>query len=140
LASRLLTAVLAILWCLGATAPVSAQGLPGATVNDESKSAPADRAAMKRRMQERCKENPQQCEEMKSKMRAQREQCKADPQKCRDEMKARHEARCKANPQRCEEMKAKMKARREQCQADPKMPRGDARALRRTVQARPAAL
>ena len=63
---------------------------------------------MKSRMQERCKENPQQCEEMKAKMKERHEQCKADPQKCRDEMKARREEWCKANPQQCEEMKAKI--------------------------------
>ena len=34
---------------------------------------------MKSRMQERCKDNPQQCEEMKAKMKERREQCKADP-------------------------------------------------------------
>jgi len=114
--SRLLSLVLALTCCAVYAAPVGAQGLPGATVHAEGK---AERDAMKSLMQERCKENPQQCEEMKAKMKARREQCKADPQKCREEMKAQREERCKANPQRCEEMKARMKAREEQCKADP---------------------
>jgi TolA-binding protein len=61
--SRLLTVVLVIVWCFGAALPAAAQGLSGATVSDESKGAAADRGAMKRRMQENCKQNPQQCEE-----------------------------------------------------------------------------
>ena len=117
--SRRLTAILTMMWCVTCAAPVFAQGLPGAAVRPEGKAAPADREAMHNRMQERCKENPQQCEEMKAKMQARREQCKADPQKCRDDRKARFEERCKQNPQRCEEMKARMKERQEQCKADP---------------------
>ena len=126
--SRLLTIVLMIAWCFGATVPAVAQGLAGATVSGESKGAPADRAAIKRSMQEHCKQNPLQCEEMKVKMQVRREQCKADPQKCREEIQARHEARCKADPQRCEAMKARMKARREQCNADPQKCREQMRA------------
>ena len=125
----LLTPLLSIALCAVFAAPAFAQGLPGAAVRTETKAgAPTDRDAMKGRMQDRCKDNPQQCEEMKAKMQERREQCKADPQKCRDEMKARREERCKANPQRCEEMKAKMKQRKEQCKADPgKCPPANAR-------------
>ena len=67
--SRLLSLVLALTCCAVYAAPVGAQGLPGATVHAEGK---AERDAMKSRMQERCKENPQQCEEMKAKCRGDR--------------------------------------------------------------------
>lgn len=122
-----------------------AQGLPGATVRPEGKGAASperdpQREQIRSRMAERCKENPQQCEEIKAKMKQRqeqckanpqqceemkekikqrREQCRADPEKCRAERKARREEYCKANPKQCEEMKAKMKQRREQCKADP---------------------
>ena len=98
---------------------VMAQGGPGTGMRADTPGAGMDREAMKARRQEQCKANPQQCEEMKAKMKAHREQCKAEPQKCRDEMKARREARCKADPQRCEAAKAKMKERHEQCKAEP---------------------
>jgi TolA-binding protein len=117
--SRLLTAILMMTCGVACAAPVFAQGLPGAAVRTEGNAAPADRDAIKSRAQERCRDNPQQCEEMKAKLQARREQCKADPQKCREETKARREAWCKANPQRCEEVKARIKERREQCRADP---------------------
>lgn len=65
-----------------------AQGLPGATVRPEGKGAASperdpQREQIRSRMAERCKENPQQCEEIKAKMKQRREQCKADPEKCR---------------------------------------------------------
>ena len=127
--NRMPITVLCVLAWLGVVSvPAWSQGIPGATLRPEGKAgAPVARDAMKARMQERCKENPKQCEEMKAKFRAQREQCKADPQKCRDEMKARREERCKANPQQCAEMKAKMEQRREQCRANPEQCRRGAR-------------
>jgi len=123
-----LIAIFAMMGGVICAAPVFAQGLPGAAVHTQDAAAPADRDPMKGRMQQRCKDNPQQCADMKAKLQERREQCQADPQKCRDEMKAQREARCKGNPQRCEEMKAKMKARREQCQADPQKCRAERRA------------
>jgi hypothetical protein len=108
---RLVTVVCALF----AASVALAQGVPGA----DGKNTMPDRDAMKSRTQERCKANPQRCEEMKARREKRREACKADPEKCRAEMKARFEERCKANPQRCEEMKARMKERQEQCKADP---------------------
>ena len=79
-----------------------AQGLPGASVDPDAKAKSAERDAQKGNFAQRCKDNPQQCEEMKAKMKAHREQCKADPQKCAAERNARREEWCKANPQRCD--------------------------------------
>ena len=118
------TVFCAISLLAGYAIPAVAQGLPGATVRPEGKSGvsaerPAQRSEARGRMQERCKENPKQCEEMKAKLKQAREQCKADPKKCRDDMRARREERCKANPKQCEELKAKLQQRREQCKAHP---------------------
>ena len=112
--SRILSVLSLLALCAGFSASTFAQGLPGADVRPGT--ATPGRDAMKGRMQERCRDNPQQCEEMKAKMRERQEQCKANPEKCRAERQARRDERCKANPQRCEEMKAK---RKERCKADP---------------------
>ena len=101
------------------TAAAVGQGLPGATVRPDSSASPAQREFGKGAMAERCKANPQRCEEMKAKMKERHEQCKANPEKCREERKARFEERCKQNPQRCEEMKTRMKERQAQCKTDP---------------------
>src|SRR5690242_16245463 len=88
-------------------APAGAQG----QARPEAKAgaaAPPAAAAAKGPWEERCRENPKQCEEMKAKLAQRREQCKADPQKCREEMQANFEERCKANPKQCEEFKEKM--------------------------------
>jgi len=96
----------------------TAQGLPDATAQTEGKSG--EFSAERNAMRERCKANPQQCEEWKAKFRQQhREECKADPTKCREERHARQEEFCKANPQRCAEAKARREKRREECKADP---------------------
>lgn len=118
------TVLLAAALAAAQLAPAMAQGLPGATVRADGKAGttsgrPADRDAMKGQFQERCKDNPQQCEEMKAKMKERHERCKADPEKCRAERKARREEYCKANPQRCAEMKARFEKRREECAANP---------------------
>ena len=112
--SRILSVLSLLALCAGFSASTLAQGLPGADVRPGA--ATPGRDAMKGRMQEGCRDNPQQCEEMKAKMRERHEQCKANPEKCRAERQARRDERCKANPQRCEEMKAK---RKERCKADP---------------------
>src|SRR6476659_7721988 len=101
----------------------SAQGLPGATVHSDSSSSvvaqAGDADSGKGSMAERCKADPQRCEQMKARMKERQAQCAADPEKCRAERKARCDEYCKQNPQRCEEMKAKMKERQAQCKADP---------------------
>ena len=119
-----LTALGALALLAVGTAPLLAQGLPGATVRQGAKSGEAAaghdaRDGGQAALRERCKENPRQCAELKAKMSERREQCNADPQKCRDERKARREERCKENPQRCEQQKARFKERQELCKADP---------------------
>ena len=126
--SRMLSVLSLLALCAGLSAPSLAQGLPGADVRPGTAAPPA-RDAMKGRMQERCRDNPQQCEEIKAKRHERREQCRANPGQCREEKKARRDERCKANPQRCEEMKARLRERQEQCKANPDKC-GPGRALR----------
>lgn len=118
--NRMMTWAFTMIWCVACSATVYAQGLPGASVRPDATTAmPADLDTMKNRRQEWCKDNSQQCADMKAKSAERHAQCKADPEKCRAEMKAKREERCKADPKRCEEMKARMKERHEQCKADP---------------------
>ena len=105
----------------GMFAVAAAQGLPGATVKKDegaAKDAPK-REAGKDNWRERCRKDPQECENKKAEMQKKREQCKANPEKCRAEKKAQQEERCKADPKRCEEMKAQFEKRREECKANP---------------------
>ncbi len=118
--NRMVAWALTMIWCVACSVAVSAQGLPGASVRPDAKAAtPADRDSMKDRRQEWCKDNSQQCADIKAKMAERHARCKADPEKCRVEMTAKREERCKADPKRCEEMKARRKVRHEQCKADP---------------------
>ena len=106
----------------GMMAAVAAQGLPGATVKKDD--APAGKNAPSRDgdkggWRERCKQNPQECENKKAEFQKQHEECRANPEKCKADRAAKREERCKANPQQCEAVKKKMQERREQCKADP---------------------
>ena len=82
--------------------------------------------AAKDSFRERCKQNPQECEQKKAEFRKRMEECRANPEKC----KAEREERCKANPEKCEAAKKKMQERREQCRADPDKCRAEKKARR----------
>jgi len=68
--------------------------------------------------QQWCADNPQKCQEMKSRMQ---EKCAQDPKRC-EEHKARHaehKAWCEANPEACQKKRAEMRAHRQACREKP---------------------
>ncbi|HTJ97358.1 MAG TPA: hypothetical protein VL381_07800 [Rhodocyclaceae bacterium] len=72
---------------------------------DDAKGPPPK---MRERMEERCKADPQKCEEMKKRFEERKAECQKDPAACkqkREERRAKMEERCKADPQKCEEWK-----------------------------------
>jgi hypothetical protein len=70
----------------------AADGLPGATVRDDSGKAASERRA---RFEQWCKDNPEQCREAKAKAQQRREECRANPEKCRAELEAKGQERFK---------------------------------------------
>ena len=73
----------------------AADGLPGATVTPEAKAAGPTAEQRTARMEQKCKEDPVRCKEMKEKMEKRRAECKANPQKCHADNKAQAEQRFK---------------------------------------------
>jgi hypothetical protein len=68
--------------------------------------------------QQWCTDNPQKCQEMKTRMQ---EKCAQDPKRC-EEHKARHaehKAWCEANPEACQKKRAEMRAHRQACREKP---------------------
>ncbi len=68
--------------------------------------------------EQRCAENPQKCQEMKSRMQ---EKCAQDPKRC-EEIKSRmaeRKAKCDANPEACKKHRDKIRARRKECRENP---------------------
>ena len=101
--STIIAAVLAL-----PLAASAAEGLGGAKVQPGAADAPARgeprrpqcegspeqcREQMRARFEERCRENPQQCAEMKAKIEQRRAECQADPGKCREQARARFDER-----------------------------------------------
>ncbi len=79
------------------------------------------------RIEQRCAEEPDRCEEMKARFKARFEErqarmqawCEENPQKC-EERKARHAERrawCEQNPQECDARRAERKRSRESMRA-----------------------
>lgn len=81
-----------------------------------------------------CKENPQQCEEQRARMkqkRAERQEfCKQNPEKCeeqrarRQERRAEFQAKCAADPAKCEQMKQERRERFQKRHGGAKAPAG----------------
>ena len=68
--------------------------------------------------QQWCADNPQKCQEMKTRMQ---EKCAQDPKRC-EEMKARMaemKAKCEANPEECKKRREEMREHRKQCHKNP---------------------
>jgi Skp family chaperone for outer membrane proteins len=97
----------------GMFAVAAAQGLPGATVKKDegaAKDAPK-REAGKDNWRERCRKDPQECENKKAEMQKKREECRANPDQCKAERAAKREAHCKDKPQECAEARKKIDLR-----------------------------
>lgn len=91
--------VLALALTVGGANAGWGEGLSGATIKpataassgtrQDCQGEPAQcREQARQRWQERCKENPQQCEQAKARAAERREQCRADPEKCREQARA----------------------------------------------------
>ncbi|MFY9329985.1 MAG: hypothetical protein WAO76_18500 [Georgfuchsia sp.] len=84
----------------------------GSGISERCKGNPDKCQEIKARMQARCQEHPKRCEEMKQKRQQMREECRKDPQACkqkrearREKMRQRMKEKCKQNPVKCEEWK-----------------------------------
>ena len=102
-------------------------GKPGAGQNREQWCAdnPQKCQEMKSRMQEKCAQDPKRCEEMKGRMAERKAKCDANPEECRkqrEQMKSRRaemRAKCEANPEECKKRREEMSERRKQCRENP---------------------
>lgn len=78
---------------------------------------------MRKQFEERCKADPQKCEEMKKRMEEKRAACKADPEACkkqREEHRAKMKEKCEKNPEACKQKREEMRKKfEERCKADP---------------------
>jgi len=80
---------------------------------------------MKTRMQEKCAQDPKRCEEMKGHAADMKAKCDANPEECqkkREQMKSRRaemRAKCEANPEECKAKREKMREHRKECRENP---------------------
>lgn len=80
---------------------------------------------LKTRMQEKCAQDPKRCEEMKARMAERKAKCQANPEECRkqrEQMKERRaemRAKCEANPEECKKRREEMREHRKQCRENP---------------------
>ncbi len=88
---------------------------------------------MKTRMQEKCAQDPKRCEEIKARAADLKAKCDANPEECRkkrEQMKSRRaelRAKCEANPEECKARREEMRERRKQCRENPESCRRPAR-------------
>jgi hypothetical protein len=102
-------------------------GKPGSAPNHQQWCAdnPQKCQEMKTRMQEKCAQDPKRCEEMKARMAERKAKCKANPEECqkqREQMKAHRaemRAKCEANPEECKKRREEMREHREKCRENP---------------------
>jgi hypothetical protein len=76
----------------------------------------------RQKFEERCKADPQKCEEMKKHMAERKAACEKDPEGCkkkREEHRQQMKAKCDKDPQKCEEAKKRLEEKRAECQKDP---------------------
>jgi hypothetical protein len=96
------SAMVAVMFALPLAA-AAADGLGGAKVQGDAPDAKPRRELQRpqcegtpeqcreqtrARVEERCRENPQPCAEMKAKLEQRRTECQADPEKCREQARA----------------------------------------------------
>ena len=80
---------------------------------------------MKTRMQKKCAQDPKRCEEMKARAADLKAKCDANPEECqkkREQMKSRRaemRAKCEANPEECKKRREEMREHRKQCREHP---------------------
>jgi hypothetical protein len=88
---------------------------------------------MKTRMQEKCAQDPKRCKEMKARTADLKAKCDANPEECqkqREQMKSRRaemRAKCEANPEECKKRREEIREHRKQCRENPDSCRGRGR-------------
>jgi hypothetical protein len=112
-----------------------AAGKPGPAPNRQQWCAnnPQKCQEMKTRMQEKCAQDPKRCEEIKARRAERKAKCDANPEECqkqREQMKAHRaevRAKCEANPEECKKRREEMRVYREKCREIPDSCRGRGR-------------
>ena len=110
---------------LGSLGVITAQAAdPAAAIQ----TPPRPHGEMREEMKKHCAANPQECADIKARMKKEHEAvraaCEKEPERCREIRQAHREKMretlCAENPERCAKIKARREAMQQQCAADPK--------------------